>query len=669
MRRAAIVAGACLYVLSAPREALCQDAQEKGSTISLRILPIRERDERMKLWKEIDKLAKPQQLLVPANHSVAEAVREQCGNALDDLVDVVREKNPAVNLDPTESDRTLAFIPCPYWILPEGGNTPSVKVRKGEVLDHILRASTGESGPITVDKVRSLNPDMIGPAGEITKSGFLKVPYVVRSLHIPVSTPVTKAEATALAAPVVNVLPPPTRAVVEKHEVQISESTYSHVGEEAPPYDDPGAECGGPDSRDAWPYDMAAIHKAFLEVQATFSTRPPQPTLLIADTGLDVSTPALQADPILQSNLWRNMYIENGVASPWATFVGDRYGASMVTRNGQIAPTQNYRLAAHGTYIARILLEPAFRVPNTWIPRLAIAKLNDEQPPYAIGLNSVPEAFSYARNISAGVMNLSVVIGAAVGALKDALRDPAFVVVSAAGNSGRPLDELKIYPPTFDDSYRAKLIVVGALDWNNHRATFSNYGTAVDILAPGCAIPIRMGADFAYVSGTSFAAPFVAYTAALLQSLLIPVEEIKTRIVTSGDYDPLLVAAAKNGIRLNIERAVRIRDDSITLQRGGGTILYGDLDPMQIWTCKVAGSPRPFNPQQVFKIVPGFHYSRGHEIFTIWKRSAGSVTPVELVCDEIDGHVQFKAQGEATYTAYNWNEVVDVVPRIRRQVR
>ncbi len=88
-------------------------------------------------------------------------------------------------------------------------------------------------------------------------------------------------------------------------------------------------------------------------------------------------------------------------------------------------------------------------------------------------------------------------------------------------------------------------------------------------MAPGCAIPVfDEKGDKLFGAGTSFAAPFVSFAAGVLSSLGMegPLE-IRNRIVASTNFRPHLAPFAWSAGTLNIEKAISIFDDSITVRR------------------------------------------------------------------------------------------------------
>jgi len=113
-------------------------------------------------------------------------------------------------------------------------------------------------------------------------------------------------------------------------------------------------------------------------------------------------------------------------------------------------------------------------------------------------------------------------------AINDALGKGAIITV-AAGNgnpTGTPVDA-----STFSPAGCSGVITVGAINTSGNRASYSNYGTRIDLMAPGgepspstsgiLSTIKDSGGNFAYgyLAGTSQAAPHVAGVLALMKSL------------------------------------------------------------------------------------------------------------------------------------------------------
>ena len=86
------------------------------------------------------------------------------------------------------------------------------------------------------------------------------------------------------------------------------------------------------------------------------------------------------------------------------------------------------------------------------------------------------------------------------------------VLVAATGND---FSSSLAYPAS-----NSQTISVGAVDNYKYRVDFSNYGYSLDLVAPGLSVyTIDKNNEFQYISGTSFAAPYVSGTIALMLSI------------------------------------------------------------------------------------------------------------------------------------------------------
>lgn len=222
-------------------------------------------------------------------------------------------------------------------------------------------------------------------------------------------------------------------------------------------------------------------------------------------------------------------------------YVDDYLGWNFVNNNSN--PTDD-NIFSHGTAIAGVL---GARIDNglgiaSIAPKCKLLTLKtfDSQ---GIGYdNDVAGAILYAVMRGVKVLNLSFGDYVYSYLLRDVIRfaySKNIVIVTSAGNDA---SDVLHYPSAFDE-----VISVGASDSEDRRASFSAYGETVDIYAPGYQIlstsivgkgSSEFNYDYAYINGTSFSAPIVTGTAALLLSRNknLTNEEIRGVLVSTTDY-------------------------------------------------------------------------------------------------------------------------------------
>lgn len=128
---------------------------------------------------------------------------------------------------------------------------------------------------------------------------------------------------------------------------------------------------------------------------------------------------------------------------------------------------------------------------------------------------AISDAIDAAVDANVDVINLSLG-GSANSLIQTAVNratTAGITVVAASGNSG-------VNGCLFPAAY-ANVVCVGATTTTNTRAEFSNYGTALEVMAPGVAVSAAaMGDTYASMSGTSMAAAYYSGTVAVVRGML-----------------------------------------------------------------------------------------------------------------------------------------------------
>lgn len=169
-------------------------------------------------------------------------------------------------------------------------------------------------------------------------------------------------------------------------------------------------------------------------------------------------------------------------------------------------------LESHGTHVAGLVGSKFYGVCK-YAKIISVRVLDDSGSGYFSGLI---EGLSWISHNAApkSIINISI-SGArsmAMDQAVEALSKQGILVVTAAGNDGK---DAQYYSPGGSPN----ALTVGAISQDGLLSSFSNYGTSVDVIAPGEYIRSIIPIDsVGWMSGTSMASPIVAGAAAVILS-------------------------------------------------------------------------------------------------------------------------------------------------------
>ena len=213
----------------------------------------------------------------------------------------------------------------------------------------------------------------------------------------------------------------------------------------------------------------------------------------------------------IEENIWINEAEANGVLGfddDANGYVDDIYGYDFGDFDNDPTDTQG-----HGTFISGIIA--AEENNDTGIVGVAfdskIMGLKVEDSAGDISSIYLPGALEYAADMGARVINIS--FGGTNNIYKrmafEYARDAGCILVTSSGNDHGEIDN---YPALYD-----YFITVGSIDSSGNRSDFSEYGDALDFVAPGELIySLTTSNGYRFGSGTSFACPYVVGVIALL---------------------------------------------------------------------------------------------------------------------------------------------------------
>jgi len=279
-------------------------------------------------------------------------------------------------------------------------------------------------------------------------------------------------------------------------------------------------------------------------------------TVGVLDTGIDINHVDINTNIYINPNEIPNDGIDNDNNG----YIDDVKGFDFANNDNTVYDSAIYD--KHGTHIAGIIAGKADNIGIRGVAsnvKVMPLKFINGTTGYT---SDAVEAIEYAKSMGIKIINCSFGSIYSNPALLDAAQNSNILFACAAGNGGVNIDNSPIYPACFD---LPNIISVGAIDNTGNLASFSNYGSKVNVVAPGKDILSTVpGNCYEYMSGTSMSTPFVTGAIALLSQSVeqLSNDQIKaklcetaTTIVGNNSYNYRLV---------NIASALGIVDNAIT---------------------------------------------------------------------------------------------------------
>jgi thermitase len=289
----------------------------------------------------------------------------------------------------------------------------------------------------------------------------------------------------------------------------------------------------------------------------------PNTTIAIIDTGVDWDHPDLAA------NIWMNLNETlNGFDDDENGFIDDIRGWDFVNvsdpvwpgEDGSVRDNDPMDFHGHGTHVAGIA---AAKTNNTlgiagtsWNSKIMAVRAGymNSSGYGELQLSDIAPAIKYATDEGANVISMSFGDYNFSSLLKEAVdyaHAKGVVMVAAAGNEDT--DEI-LYPAGYGN-----VTAVAATNNLDGKASFSNYGSWIEVAAPGVNIYSTMFDDgYGSWSGTSMATPYVAGLAGLIISENTTLTNEEVRHIIRNTTDPLSTSEYIGTGRINAFQAIRM---------------------------------------------------------------------------------------------------------------
>ncbi len=461
-----------------------------------------------------------------------------------------------------------------------------------------------------------------------------------------------------------------------------------------------------------WPFNELQLELALIELDKgrnkCLRMTPENGTVAILDNGVEESeyNCSINSIPICpRLSFWNN--------SKPGNINGTNIGISFITREwpwlkAEEKNIENGEYYSHGTAVAALssggMLSGRLREKVRNRINLMIIKVAEGETSNPSFIDS---GIEYVLRNSAAIANMSIESYSDITKKLDSntnnsfVTEAPFLVVAAAGNgSGNVSGEINnIYPACKGGSKYPHIISVAALKPPNQYiseneisdkenalepsplATFSNYGNdEIDLAAPGVDVKaFKAEGGTSCFTGTSFSAPLVSFTAALLYtSGITEPSHLKARLLAGTDYSPSTSGLLFSRGTLNIEKTLRtvFLDGIEFVKKKDSPITYGQILNNYFLIKNKANKTDSIGLQNLFKMVfletrdkdytcpknskncvrYGFLNSQG------FKYNVSTITTKANTkeCSEKKDVIEFKPEGSESVQCYPLSEIREI---------
>ncbi len=273
--------------------------------------------------------------------------------------------------------------------------------------------------------------------------------------------------------------------------------------------------------------------------------------------------------------------------------------------NNDNVPFDDYGHGTHVTGIAAALGNNGLGIAGvSWGARILPVKVLDASGNGTF--SNVAAGIIWATDQGAQIINMSLGGSGFSQILQDAVNYADSRGVLMIASSGNTNSNFVLYPARF-----SQVMAVAATDASNQRASFSNYGTQVEIAAPGVSIISLWPGGYNTLSGTSMAAPYVSGLAAILFGYESNATTIRNYLRTSAlDIPPAGFDIYTGAGLIQMDAALALVASASEPNPGGQPTLPPIFISTPLWTLTPLATLTPVpatsisTPQITFSVSP-----------------------------------------------------------------